>query len=70
MHPIVRLLAQFLGEHRVEIGAAGFGSVGEFVSVVFVAVHRAARDDLGLVLIKPLFPAENPPYIVRRKNHP
>jgi hypothetical protein len=64
------MLAQFFGKHLVEVGADRGGVAAVVVSVVFVAVHRAARDDLGLVLIKPLFPAENPPYIVRRKNHP
>jgi hypothetical protein len=61
------LLAQFFGEDRVEIGPAGFGFVWQFVSVVFVAVHRAARDDSWLSPLKMIFPAENPPYIVRRK---
>jgi len=44
--------------------------VGVFVSVVFVAVHRAIRDDCRRAPFKAFFPAENPPYIVRRKIHP
>jgi hypothetical protein len=61
------LFAQFFGEHLVEIGSAGFGFIGEFVSVVFVAVHRAARDGLWRSPLKMIFSAENPPYVVRRK---
>jgi hypothetical protein len=67
MHPVVRLFTQFFGEHLVEIGPAGFGFVSEFVSVVFVAVHRAARDGRRPSPLKMIFSAENPPYVVRRK---
>ena len=44
--------------------------MGFSVSVVFVAVHRAVRDDYRRSPFKTFFPAKNPPYIVRRKIHP
>ena len=67
IQPIIGLLAQFFAEHLVEVGAGRVGFVGCFVSGVFVAVHRAARDGRGHSQLKMIFPAENPPYVVRRK---